>query len=133
MTDFTPFHFEARAWIPKCDEQIYGGESKMFYQDDQYLSSFLRRVYDFQCKTHPSYTNEVLTWFSGFTDRNGRKVFEGDFVQLGDGKAIVKFSEGEFTAICNNVPGVCCNLLANVNAFVVVGNVFENPELLKEL
>lgn len=36
--NFFPFRPEFRAWIPKQDDQIYGGEPKMYCQNDQYLS-----------------------------------------------------------------------------------------------
>ena len=65
---------------------------KLYYQDDQYLTSFLRRVirdinYDNDIMSdHESYLpkplEEYLEQWTGLTDRNGVKIFEGDMVYL---------------------------------------------------
>jgi len=76
------FRSEYRAWIPEA-EMLYD-ESGMYYQDDQYLSSFLRRIYDQFVVSHPSHLEinieERLMLYTGFKATDGTKIFVRDYI-----------------------------------------------------
>ena len=72
---------------------------------------------------------ETVGRFTGLTDRNGVKIFEGDILEAESGnRGYVMFINGAFMKSCNSkdMPFL---IASDVNA--VIGNVFDNPELLK--
>lgn len=73
--------------------------------------------------------SETLGRFTGLTDRNGGKIFEGDILEaLSGNRGYVVFRNGAFMKSCNSedMPFL---IAADVNA--VIGNIHDNPELLK--
>lgn len=61
-------------------------EQEYFYQEDQYLSSFLRRIYDMYGVTHPSYLDfqieDRLERCIGWRDVKNNLCYEKDKVLL---------------------------------------------------
>ena len=78
---------------------------------------------------------ETLGQYTGLTDKNGKKIFEGDIVLRHDKKAEVRYQPSEFVLVFPDNPYPQCGLLTtsclNENK-EVIGNIYDNPELLKE-
>ena len=76
---------------------------------------------------------ETVGQYTGLTDENGVKVFEGDILHAAQGDFVVRWSE----SICSFVAGEkermrpCMNS-GTVKCYEVIGNIYDNPELIKE-
>ena len=83
---------------------------------------------------------DTVGQFTGLTDKNGKKIFEGDVVHsiamLDEANMVVIFEDGEFRMVLcekykNYIPG--CGFYA-IRCFdkEVIGNIHDNPELLED-
>lgn len=78
--------------------------------------------------------NHIVQFFTGFYDKNGREIYEGDIFKSGHYQwDSVEFEDGSFQV---NLMGARIFLLNELfeeeyNRPEVIGNIFENPELLK--
>ena len=68
--------------------------------------------------------------YTGLTDKNGVKIFEGDILRGKPGNFTVRWSE----SICSFVAGKDTKMLPCMNVgtmkhLEVIGNIYDNPEL----
>ena len=77
-------------------------------------------------------TNCVITQFTGLCDKNGRKIYEGDIVrkywQINNTNGFASFEVKYNQQHC----GFGIKLGKN-HQYEVIGNVFENPELVNTI
>ena len=81
-----------------------------------------------------------LMQYTGLKDKSGKEIYEGDIVWVKPGgvstwyKTVVEFKEGAF--IASLIDGEDYIYIFNrgfdSNDFEILGNVYENPELLEE-
>lgn len=69
----------------------------------------------------------VLQQFTGVKDRNGKDIFEGDIVNVNGGNHIIEWRGAGFAATWSDYNLDTCWFVGG--GPVVVGNIFENPEL----
>ena len=82
---------------------------------------------------------ETVGRFTGLTDRNGVKIFEGDIIEFDhpyNGKSIhavvqdgCGWNLSNFYAYCFDCPG--CAFSEGTEYMTVLGNIYDNPELLE--
>ena len=82
---------------------------------------------------------ETVGQFTGLTDKNGKKIFEGDVLRAAyqpEQDVIIEWSDGSFRFRRADKPKdyVYCNIRYIQNAvgrLKIIGNIYDNPELLK--
>lgn len=74
----------------------------------------------------------VLMQYTGLKDKNGKEIYEGDIIKYSMGNTmqsnpmVVSFEEifGLLGEYCNSY------YATNKNSFEVIGNIYQNPELI---
>ena len=78
--------------------------------------------------------NGILMQSTGLFDKNGKEIFEGDIVYAySEGARLIGAIEYFDNAYCIKTKnGVYNSLWTNAEYYEIVGNVFENQELVEE-
>jgi len=72
--------------------------------------------------------NYILMQYTGLKDKNGKEIYEGDIVKnyaIIEQVIVVKFIEGCFYPFTNGI-----DFRIEAQDVEVIGNIYENPELL---
>ena len=98
------------------------GEYKIKWYDPHYGSAKTSEVFP-----------ETVGQFTGLTDQNGTKIFEGDIVDIlteNEEIGVVEWDDGGFIV---SADGFCVDFHTNINGtdLEVIGNIHDNPELLE--
>lgn len=103
--------------------------------DGQYEISFYSKYFDFERFTY-DVIPETVGQYIGLTDKNGKKIFEGDILKNIESDEIIDicYSGCSFRYSYNNsiygygVDDIKEGLLTD--EFEIIGNIYDNPELL---
>ena len=120
-----------RAWN-KPDSLMLDVYQLFWHQDGLYASGTIGSDNDGPLHFEGIAPDEfVLMQFTGMTDRAGKEIYEGDIFKLGAEKELfeVRFQHGCFMAFR---AGEQIGLVGELQiCFIgVIGNIYENPELL---
>lgn len=92
----------------------------------------ISHIYFGSCPTC-SIPAKTVGQYTGLTDKNGKKIFEGDIVRRyfanGHQDYYVDFEFGEFELVA--IPQKGRVYICKVREAEVIGNIYDNPELLK--
>lgn len=104
---------------PFCTKK--GNESYYFYAKDS-LGFFCRCVVD----------ASTICQCTGLKDKNGNLIWENDIVKINNGKANTVVAFRDFEIICT-IPNekYYKHRLEYDTEYEVIGNIFDNPELLE--
>lgn len=91
-------------------------------------------IYDKSLEGEFLVDENTICQYTGLTDKNGKKIFEDDIVQVGWYKGTVEYEDGCFAIKWNNIKFIRKDLgyWANLDGFQTIGNIYDNPELLEE-
>lgn len=108
-----------RVWSQNCKKFIEN------FEVDAWCESGIWLNHVFQEKDF------VFQQFTGLTDSAGKEIFEGDIFRLGNSIVEVIFENGYFAL--KHKSGLLMLVFNELDLLSeILGNVFENPELLKK-
>lgn len=129
--------FTFRGWMPQhlpkwATKPVPGrmlDHHELFIYGEFRLSQLgIERICGPEGETWGESTDIILMQSTGLTDKNGKEIFEGDVIAhyLSSPIVVEWFDErGGFLPWCDE------DEFAQATAFEVLGNIYENPELLK--
>lgn len=78
---------------------------------------------------------ETVGQYTGLTDKNGRKIFEGDIIKYSTNKiGIINYGTACFSVQdikSRNNPAVDIVISESPNGVEIIGNIYDNPEFIE--
>lgn len=108
--------------IDRFKFRVWNDMQKFYSPDDHYIDE------DGELNTDGKYIVEQCT---GLKDKNGKLIYEGDFLKDNNGIWQVLWDEKEAAFYLYNKKRDF-HLSPFIGEFEVIGNIHENPELLEE-
>lgn len=87
---------------------------------------------DYYLESYEIVKPETIGQYTGFTDKNGKKIFEGDICWFYGGEYYSGlWEQNAIIAITDMTDGEQTHYLNNAEYCEIIGNIFDNPELLE--
>lgn len=121
-----------RAWSPKHESMAYSDEHK----DAHGLASFFDALYQHDVFM-PDQFRHILMQFTGLKDKNGKEIYDGDFVEIEEGpnkskrEVVWHKSTACFALAIGNGATEYLPNYVRYRQIEVIGNIYSNPDLLK--
>jgi hypothetical protein len=80
-------------------------------------------------KDEESYGALTLMQYTGLKDKKGNEIWEGDVIQAGFVRHEIAFRDGAFQ--CKKLTRDALALGLSVRRIEKIGNIYENPDILK--
>ena len=118
---------------------VYGIVSDPYYYEaiKRYMPHGVMTMTNTDCVADIEVDRDTIGEYTGLEDMNGNKIFEGDIVKypniietLGTDKFEVVFAYGCFYVAHK---GLIRTLKSFNESIEIIGNIYDNPELAKEL
>lgn len=113
---------EFRAWHPESKEMVY-------FDAEQASRDELIACHFFELMAGIHQTGQSLQQYTGLTDANGVKRYEGDIIGFKWGIGVIRWSDKTNGFIVSPNKGMFYDY-SIVGLGEVIGNIYENPELL---
>lgn len=114
---FKAWHKDKKCWISICPQSGYGlnlDNGQIYYNG----LNITERI--------------DLLQYTGLKDKNKKEIYEGDILKDEENflwKAVV--IDGGWAIECIDLIGMQCLTMTETRHFEIVGNIYENPELLE--
>lgn len=125
----------------KLDERIDEWIAGSLWYDSDSTAHIIGYRYWGEMSKDESLSLELISWtvipetvgqYTGLTDKNGTKIFEGDIVEIlteNEEIGVVEYDDGGFQV---EADGFIVDFHTNINGtdLEVIGNIYDNPELI---
>lgn len=123
-----------RAWA-KESKQMLSHDELIFHTFGEGEAPLIYRILNDGSLKNDRY---MLMQYTGLKDKNGKEIYEGDIVLWGGDPTPVEFHGGGFTLTDygrgeSNIGKRVHTVYANLTKLEVIGNIYENPELIPSI